>query len=597
MAKSFAAAREHVRFYSIKSVILLVFVIAIVFCIAAVTVFSYADASRQLRKNFYANMNDVLAQTRNALNSRFSMIIQEMYDFLNDDDTFAALLQATSYRVTDEEAEEIAILERNMRKTLVSHFSVLDSIFVYFNNGRIHHIEALYGYTRQPFDFPSWWARVRPVPTDYTWVNMRQNEFLARQQGTSNIASVAKVFCSADSSFHGIIAFNLRESFFREILANPGITGHGYLAIISPDGIMAFKDAKHRPELDAEWQKIILDHREPSGMLRTEAGATAVTILHTALIPDSWRLAAVFPEREIGIHWAYGSGSNLFILGVSIVLIAALYVFLTQTITRPLSVLAAKVGRLRHGDLSVDFDVSGKNEIGVLNEGLRLSLEKVRQLLAEIEERKEREKQAELDLMQSQVKPHFLYNTLQSISELCDQGSTQAASRMVTSLARFCRLSLGAEHRITTIEEEVNHIRNYLLIQQMRYREVFDYDLSVSSEILRVAIVKFSLQPLVENSIYHGVKLKRGGGMVRVTGWSENGDAYIEVFDDGAGMTEQRLAGVRESFDKKNTVEATGIGLVNVHARLNLSFGDPYGLTVESETNVGTRVVVRIPAR
>lgn len=168
----------------------------------------------------------------------------------------------------------------------------------------------------------------------------------------------------------------------------------------------------------------------------------------------------------------------------------------------------------------------------------------------------------------------------------------EKAVEMVTSLSSFFRSSLSRGRDIISLREEEQHIRSYLEIQQVRYKDILDYVIDMNQELAGYQVPKLTLQPLVENALYHGIKLKRGKGTIHVTSYSEGDVIYMEVTDSGAGMDEERLKEVRRAIRKE---ERVGFGLSTVHERLQLLYGTEYGLTIESNAGEGTKVVARIP--
>ena len=216
-------------------------------------------------------------------------------------------------------------------------------------------------------------------------------------------------------------------------------------------------------------------------------------------------------------------------------------------------------------------------------------------LLRQVRNEQVQLRKAELMVLQSQINPHFLYNTLDAITWLAEAGEQETVVKMVGSLSGFFRTSLNQGKDIVTLAEELQHIRSYLEIQKIRYQDILEYDIDVSDEFGDVKIPKITLQPLVENAIYHGIKNKRGGGKISVTAKSDSGDLRIYVRDDGVGMDEERLHAVLDGIFEKKPEEKDIYGLYNVNERIRLYFGEEYGITLSSEKGIGTESVVRLP--
>ena len=212
-----------------------------------------------------------------------------------------------------------------------------------------------------------------------------------------------------------------------------------------------------------------------------------------------------------------------------------------------------------------------------------------------IEENTQKEKQrrhTELALLQAQINPHFLYNTMDTIIWLIESGEIAKAVTMINSLSNFFRFSLSRGQSIITLAEEEQHITSYLEIQQMRYRDLMEYEIDIPEEMKRYTLPKLTLQPLVENALYHGIKMKRRKGHIHVCGFVREGRVILTVRDDGVGMTPERLCALKNSLEDGGR---DGFGLRAVHQRIQILFGREYGLQFESAPDEGTTVTVTIP--
>ncbi|WP_028242207.1 sensor histidine kinase [Pseudobutyrivibrio ruminis] len=204
-------------------------------------------------------------------------------------------------------------------------------------------------------------------------------------------------------------------------------------------------------------------------------------------------------------------------------------------------------------------------------------------------------RKAEFELLQAQINPHFLYNTLDAIVWSAEAGNQKQVIAMVGSLSDFFRTSLNKGKEIVTVKEDLQHVTSYLEIQQIRYLDILRYEIDVPEELFSNRLPKITLQPLVENALYHGIKNKRGGGKITIKGWETVDSYYIEVADDGIGMTEERLAAVNNGLLESVPEENILYGLYNVNERIRLNLGEDYGLVVDSKYQEGTKVTVHLP--
>ncbi len=252
---------------------------------------------------------------------------------------------------------------------------------------------------------------------------------------------------------------------------------------------------------------------------------------------------------------------------------------------------------LEKGVESVDFNVDGPYEVEHLSHSVQSMISTMRHLMEDVLRQEEEKRRSELDVLQSQINPHFLYNTLDSVVWMTENGRTQEAVVMLTALARFFRISLSKGSNIIPIGDEIEHARNYLTIQKMRYKNKFSADISVEPGVEKLYTIKLIIQPILENAIYHGMEYADGDGEIHIRAFREGETVVIEVEDNGPGMSEeiveQLLKPTRDVSVPK--AKGSGIGFRNVHQRIQLTFGNAYGLTIRSEPDNGTVVRICLP--
>lgn len=294
---------------------------------------------------------------------------------------------------------------------------------------------------------------------------------------------------------------------------------------------------------------------------------------------------------------AYNRAISIFLVlfAVMVVIIVVMFIFIPRRISRPITILSEVTDQVAKGDLSVRAKVEAGAEIGVLKDSLNTMIDKISELLAQVKDEQRSLRNAELELLQSQINPHFLYNTLDTIVWLAETGEREKVVSMVGNLSNFFRTGLNNGKEIITVREELEHVKGYLAIQAVRYQDILRYEVNVPEELNDCLIPKISLQPLVENALYHGIKNKRGGGTITVTGELYADSAVLTVRDDGIGMTAERLEQLQSKLSCRNAAESEMFGAYNVHERIRLKFGEEYGLTYTSTVGEGTTVTVRLP--
>lgn len=267
---------------------------------------------------------------------------------------------------------------------------------------------------------------------------------------------------------------------------------------------------------------------------------------------------------------------------------------LANWITRPIQELTETAQQFRSDNVSIRSNIRSKDEVGVLAGVFNDMLDRIEQQMEDIRQGQRQKRKYELALIQAQIKPHFLYNTLDLIYIFCQMKNAEGGAKIAKALADYYRVSLSSGREIITIEEETKNIYSYLLIQKERYSDRIDFSIDVSPELFYYEIPKMTLQPLVENSIYHGLKSRREKGNIYVRGRMEEGLLCLVVEDDGVGMTEETMQSVLLSEDD---ISGKHFGLSSVHRRIQLYYGVEYGIKIESRPNEGTRIIICIPGK
>ena len=313
--------------------------------------------------------------------------------------------------------------------------------------------------------------------------------------------------------------------------------------------------------------------------------------MYTYLYYEAAELNAVqqVVTRQAGVEIA------LIILAAALAIVFLLRysIRLSRSITAPLEELCRRAERVDAGDLTVQEPVPSEiREIRTLSEGMEQMIGRLDDQMGEIKRRQESLRRTELALLQAQINPHFLYNTMDTIIWLIEADKQQEAVEMVANLSSFFRHSLSKGEDVITLAEEERHVRSYLQIEHARYQDIMEYILDIDPGLHDAMLPKLTLQPLVENALYHGIKLKRAKGTIRITATLADGCVLLRVEDNGVGITPQRLAQLRDAMERQ---ERVGFGLSAVNQRLRLQFGPEYGLRLDSEEGQGTTVTARIP--
>lgn len=375
-------------------------------------------------------------------------------------------------------------------------------------------------------------------------------------------------------------------------------------ANLGPGGFITIIDSNYRPIYSSKPHWLPLSDQQEREVLQSlilgsrqeKVGSYEMMIHVDTLTHTRWRIC-VFSniDQFMAIRQSFFQNiiviTLLTIIGGSFILLG-----LSNRITNPLKQLESIMRRIEQNEEFIlqQVNIEANNrEVASLTNGFNHMMRRIKELMDKIVIEQKEQRKSELKALQNQIQPHFLYNTLDSITWLIEQQHNREATEMVIALAKFFRISLSKGKNVIPIQDELEHVRSYLIIQSYRYRDAFDYEFIVDHRVLKYPVLKLLLQPLVENAIYHGLKHSIDRGKIVIRAEDRGTSILLSVSDNGLGMSEEKIASLYQHF--KNQELQKGIGLKNIYQRLHLYYGERAQLTIESELDVGTTISILIP--
>lgn len=397
------------------------------------------------------------------------------------------------------------------------------------------------------------------------------------------------------NSMLGVLLVDMNYSSIEQLLekANTDTSGE-YVYLMAPDGEIIYHPKQNLIHMGLYEE----NNTEAAGYEDTTVKenfhgekrlVTVKTISYTG-----WKLISVVPMKSFSMGMTGMRNLVVLLVALTVLAVVILNQMVSARISKPLRRLNDSVKEWEAGNMNPDIYIGGSMEVEHLGKTLRSTVAQIRQLMDDIVVEQEEKRKSELDALQSQINPHFLYNTLDSIVWMITGERYDDAVFMITQLASLFRISLSKGKTVIKIEDEVKHARNYMNIQKIRYKNSFEVDFQIEEDILDGCIVKLVLQPLLENAIYYGMEFMDGEGEIHVRGYSKDKDVYLEVEDNGLGMPEEEAAELLNGKERPHK-HGSGVGLVNVHSRLKLRFGEAYGLVIHSCPDEGMMVQIHIP--
>ena len=399
------------------------------------------------------------------------------------------------------------------------------------------------------------------------------------------------------TSGSGVLLVDMKYSVLEDMLERINETSSGiYYYLCSRDGEIIYHPrwTEINRGLFKEKNNRVASYEDGIYEMKTDGQKENIVVGSVAY--TGWKLIGVVPEsvQETSINkFRYYIITTILIL---VMMLLQVNRFISRKISRPIRALDESVKAYEAGAMP-DIYIGGSAEIRHLGYSVQKSYEQIEALMKEIIQQQTERRKSELDALQSQINPHFLYNTLESITWMIEAQRNKEAVAMISELAKLLRVSLSRGKTIISIGDELQHSRSYMNIQRVRYKERFKVEFLIDEEIKNYCIVKLVIQPLLENAIYYGVGNmdEDDDGQILIRGEKKGEDIYISIEDNGMGMPEDIRSNILTD-NSKVPKHGSGVGVINVHSRISLMFGPEYGLEVYSELDEGTKVVIHIPA-
>lgn len=578
-----------------KTEVLIFFLPTIALSVLIVGILAYSFEARQIEDNATFFTQNTVKQTSKLINDRLTAVFLQLDAISRNTVTQNLIYNNYPAEVCTEKYNDIIAMNSLLESTYQNNNQMFDSIF--FTNSRNFQLSVFTGdqLLGEKIDLNDWFKRYSNNNSGYYWLNDHIDTIFQTPRDRRVISVFKNI--GGDNQKEGVLLFNLKRSYFINELSNIFVSKNSYAVIIGPDGIIKPDNVKQDYDLsDFKLTQIYTQNKNMDTLNIKSKTGEKLLFVYNRMEANRWIVAEVVPESDLFSNAKIFRQIILESILLSILIATILSYCFARYITYPIQSLYYQVRRFEEGNMDIYFKVSGSREVQVLGKGLNNLLVRVNELLYKVKSEQQQKSKMELMALQSQIKPHFLYNTLASIKQLVELNNPESAEKMCGALIQFYKIGISGGKDEITVEQELEHVRNYLLIQKMRYGDNLDFDIIIQDDILSTRILKLTVQPIVENAIYHGIKCKTGPGMIIVSARKENDLCVIEVYDDGVGIENGQLIklnkAVHEPFMGENEVT---FGLRNVNRRILLHYGEEYGLDIQSIEHVCTTVKIHIP--
>jgi two-component system sensor histidine kinase YesM len=568
---------------SLKKRIWLSFTALTVFCISVTGLLAYSIASRAMERNSVELNQNVLTQSINVLDQKLkqiivassTMMLSEAYQqTIRDIKAHNMERFFANFSMLQAPFTQVELTENSIESILIS---TPDGDFYSTSNQRR---------TLTPFLESSLYQRIKEKP-ESNWVESHRDELFA---GKHHVISLVLQPLTDNYVPDLFLIVNVKEDILEDTVSGGGSLGSARFLLINKEGTSVFGDGR-RPEWSRD--SVFLDKlREADrGNFEYSAGDGPMLLSYASSgYAQDWVLVSYLSKKELlqpvrSIQWLV-----LMIMAACIVIALFLARYLSALLLGPLLKLQRTMSRVEQEDLSARFQSPFQDEIGEAGRKFNQMLDRIGELIVEVKDTEKEKRKAEIKALQAQIEPHFLYNTLNTIFWKCEMDEYEDVKQMVISLSALFQLGLNNGQEITTLGKELEHVRQYLNLQQQCYEGLFDYTIDAGVELLELPVLKIIIQPLVENSILHGLKELRGGGVIRISVEVAKNTLLIRVTDNGTGMNAEKL-----NAWLKEPNGSGGYALSNICSRLQLYYGKEAGLVFRSSPRVETEAVLSIP--
>lgn len=411
-----------------------------------------------------------------------------------------------------------------------------------------------------------------------------------------SLSSAAEITQNKRAS-QGVLLIDLKYSAITDLFKNIQLVNNGYVYLVDQDGTLIYHPQYQLIASGIAEENHIKMAAYRDGDYTVRFNGQSQSVIVRSVGYTGWKIVGVVPRTGLTFLDLQNFLFIPCILILYIVIIVFFNSYISNKLTDPIQKLENSVREIETGQADAKIYIGGSYEIKQLGRSIQQMVDIMRQLTHDIVEEHTQKQKSELNALQAQINPHFLYNTLDIIVWMIEKGQPEDALTVVSALAKFFRLSLSKGKNIITVRDELEHVRNYLLIQQLRYKNKFTYNFDIDARTMDLCSIKLVLQPIVENAVYYGMDfMLDGDGEITIRSYLQDGDLYLSVEDNGLGMPPDKVENLLQNTSSASSGSGSGIGIKNVNERIVLYFGEKYGVLIESEPDVGTCVKLHMPA-
>jgi len=581
----------------IRYKLIAIFIVLIIIPFLVLGIMSYSKSSSVIMKETVMNSDQLVRQVADKIDYNFKEIDKNTLLFVWNDKTQNILKSHYSTETLSKRKANQIELEAAMQTFLNTRLEI-ESVYIYRHDGDEYYID----HTAFNKDVRKRILMKRTEIISEAEKYSGKNNWITLNLDKELITGTRIIYDTINLKKLGVLIINIQESYLKSLYDNVRLSKSSFFVIRDKDGTIISTNSSLKGE---EIYSILKNMKSSTDQFANFASDLKVSgkffIIGQTSDFAGWEVLQVIPSDEL-LEGIRQIGSWIFLLAVLCIVISTLLLLLFSSyMVDPIKHLINVMKKVEKEDFSVKAEPISQDEFGELTLVFNKMIERVRYLIKEVYQQKIVKQEAEFKLLQAQINPHFLYNTLDSINWIAKMNGVEDISKMVVALGQLMRISVSKGKREITLAQEIEYINNYLLIQRMRYRDKFKVVIDVEEDIKNCILPKLILQPVVENALVHGIEKKLGKGVLIIKASCESSKLVIDVIDDGVGMDPVRAKEVLKyecigEGEEESEIHA-GIGISNVNRRIKMIYGNDYGVDIISEIGKGTDVRIVLPVK
>lgn len=588
---------------SMKRKLVSSYFVFIFFPLLIVGVFAYNISEASIKNEVSKYVSELLQQVNSNIDLSLTELDRMTVSIISDPGVQKILQKDKSRPVLEALSDDEFVSGRISAVSSLQPY--IEGLYIFSYNGEVYMYKGSHNSMRPDYIFTSakWFKTMKSLKQKILLLPTHlQDGIIVEGKPKKVFSYIREISDTTTGKSIGYILVDVNSDIFRNILDNLDITNYHEIFIVNNNKTIIY---------DSNTEYISMQFRSPyisrllvekTGSIMENVDGSPMLVTFNTSSDTQWTVASVIPESVLFKNISTLKYFIILTIIFCLTLAFILAVLLSGNITRPISRLRAHMKKAESGNFDISVPVESKDEVGELSSSFNQMLLQIRQLISKVYKADILKKEAELNALQAQINPHFLYNTLQIMDVIAEAEGIEVISATCQSLSDIFRYSINRGKEVVRISDEIAHVQNYVYIQKLRFEEKFKVVYDIDEEVTDYQIVKLILQPIVENVLVHGMDYKKSCCTIKIRGKKLDNVIILTVEDDGTGMDTPQLEALRASLSEEIVhAEVVGsgknsIGIKNVNARIKLYYGEQFGLSIESGKGRGTSVKVTIPA-